>query len=477
MARTKARESYGSGSINEVLVSKTDSKGKVVRDKDGTPIKVQKKDKDGKPAWRITITLGQKTYFDKNGKARKRQMKVSRTYYGTLTDARAYKKALMDEYKKLDKAAIGDTFADAVEKWSDKMELDGTCAPSKLRDYKSRLGYVSPYLSNKPLLEVSAEDVTAAIAAAQKRRKLSQRTKREVFLLVKRVLRFSKQRRYVAENVLEDETAPKAPKTVERNFLTFEECADFMRKLDDNERLAYADYREKESRQADNGNTFGRTRLYGLNTLGYLMAVRLMCATGMRRGEVLGLMWDFVDFDRGEVKVAHAFNSDSILKQPKTKAGRRTISIDAVTVEHLREWKSFQKKALHLLTVVDDEGNVRTIGQDGNTPVCCSSEGGFIEPHALSHWWDKYRKEVNYPRLRMHELRHTQASLLIGSGKDIKTVQLRLGHEKSTTTLDYYGHLLPKNDKDAADFMGAVLYGQTTKKHSDDDVLSLEKSA
>lgn len=58
------------------------------------------------------------------------------------------------------------------------------------------------------------------------------------------------------------------------------------------------------------------------------------------------------------------------------------------------------------------------------------------------------------PRLRFHELRHTQASQLLASGVDVKTVQTRLGHSSASLTLDWYAHALPENDRKAARIIG-----------------------
>ena len=94
---------------------------------------------------------------------------------------------------------------------------------------------------------------------------------------------------------------------------------------------------------------------------------------------------------------------------------------------------------------------------DGDTPVCSDSKGGFICPNNFSRWWRRFVADCGFEGLRYHELRHTQATLLLGSNVDVKTVQSRLGHADASITLNTYAHALPENDRAAADTFGKVL--------------------
>ena len=95
--------------------------------------------------------------------------------------------------------------------------------------------------------------------------------------------------------------------------------------------------------------------------------------------------------------------------------------------------------------------------QDARTPVCCNSYGAFQNAGNFSEWWATFRAANGFPGLRFHDLRHTQATLLIGNGVDIKTVQSRLGHSRAATTLDIYACALPENDRKAANLFGALM--------------------
>ena len=116
----------------------------------------------------------------------------------------------------------------------------------------------------------------------------------------------------------------------------------------------------------------------------------------------------------------------------------------------------------------------------GSTPVCTNETGGFISPSAFDRWRRNYfvehglgtfdKEEAWYDRngikryrrsgyhgYNLHELRHTQATLLIGKGADIKTVQNRLGHSTASLTMDIYAHAIEQNDQEAAEVIGGLL--------------------
>ena len=183
------------------------------------------------------------------------------------------------------------------------------------------------------------------------------------------------------------------------------------------------------------------------------MAIRIMLATGVRRGEACGLTWGTVDFKQSQICIRQSLSAAVKIKHPKTDNGIRTLFVDAETMEHLKRWKQFQKTALHL---VIKKGVPVT--QNDDTPVVCSDIGDWLDPTNLGRWWSDYRETIGFPTLKMHELRHSQATLLLGSGVDVKTVQARLGHSKSSLTLDQYAHAIPENDKAAAELMGKI-YG------------------
>lgn len=184
--------------------------------------------------------------------------------------------------------------------------------------------------------------------------------------------------------------------------------------------------------------------------LSRIMACRLALMTGMRRGEVLGLTWQHVDVPRATIAVVQQFTSEGTVRKPKTRTGVRTVSLDRDTVEKLVRWRSQQKELMKALR----------LRMTPETPVVVNSIGGFSNTSDFNAWWAAFRKEAGFPTLRFHDLRHTQATLLIGNGIDIKTVQGRLGHARAATTLDTYACALPENDRQAAALIIAIVSPQ-----------------
>lgn len=127
---------------------------------------------------------------------------------------------------------------------------------------------------------------------------------------------------------------------------------------------------------------------------------------------------------------------------------------------------------------------IQGMDQSSKTPVCTSSTYGLIDPNTFSRWRRQFFVEhglghyeevtqympnigcdvtkQTYVGFNFHELRHTQATLLIGKGADIKTVQHRLGHSSASLTMDTYAHAIPENDAVAAEMVGDMLEGKAT---------------
>lgn len=163
-------------------------------------------------------------------------------------------------------------------------------------------------------------------------------------------------------------------------------------------------------------------------------------ATGLRRGELLGLKWQDIDLDNGVIHVRRQVGriNGKVQEAPlKTKNAYRNISIGADAVSILREKK---KK----------DGNISEY-------VFPSPTGGPISPDSVLKMLHRVLERAGLPELRFHDLRHTFATLALQNGVDIKTVSGMLGHFSAGFTLDTYAHVTTAAQRQAADTMGDVL--------------------
>lgn len=165
-------------------------------------------------------------------------------------------------------------------------------------------------------------------------------------------------------------------------------------------------------------------------------------ATGLRRGELLGLKWGDIDMEKGIARIQRAISRQSgkVVEAPlKTKNAYRTLPLSADAVGVLKE----QKRKVN-----------------GNSEfVFPSPTGGPMSPDSVLHMLQRVLKRAGLPRIRFHDLRHTFATLALQNGVDVKTVSGMLGHYSAGFTLDTYAHVTTDAQRKAANTMGAVLSG------------------
>jgi len=181
--------------------------------------------------------------------------------------------------------------------------------------------------------------------------------------------------------------------------------------------------------------------------------VMVLLATGMRRGELLGLQWGDIDLDAGRLQIERAVEKTKAhglrLKAPKTAKGRRRMSIPPGAVEVLRAHRKGHLEARIALG----------LGKMPDTyPVFGSViDGSLRDPDSLTKEWTRLVVAHKLPDITLHALRHSHASALIAAGLDVVTISRRLGHANPNVTLGVYAHTFTKSDERAADAMDAVL--------------------
>ena len=153
--------------------------------------------------------------------------------------------------------------------------------------------------------------------------------------------------------------------------------------------------------------------------------------TGMREGELLGLMWDDIDWNSLQLYVRRTLQVGRFY-DPKTRSSKRRIDVDPDLLLELKKWRLQCPKGKHNLVFPNEVGN----------PMDATN--------MIKRIWYPTLRRAGLPRYRFHLLRHTNASLRIEAGQNIKYIQSQLGHSSIQVTMDIYGHLMkPVNNEEA----------------------------
>ncbi len=189
-------------------------------------------------------------------------------------------------------------------------------------------------------------------------------------------------------------------------------------------------------------------------------AVHLLLITGARRGEILGLKWNCVDWNNNQIYICNnlLYTSDRGIYEdtPKTVNSQRYIKLPVQTMELLKEYRRWQ---LEQQAIYGDKWQ--------NTGFVFTQESGSpMNPTSLTSYCTDFSKRYDLPHINPHAFRHTMVSVLYFNGVDSISISRRLGHSKVSTTTDKYGHIMRKADEAAANCIADVILDEPPKKQS-----------
>ena len=357
-----------------------------------------------------TYTIVVDTGRDDNGK-RKQKSK------GGFKTKKEAEKALSELIVKIEK---GDYFVSEDMLYKDYLDrwlLDycvNNLAPKTIKTYKQLINsYIVPRLGNIKLDKLKPLDLQSLYNHIQNDLKLSGTTALRCHEVINSSLKHAIQWQMLNRNVASAVQRPKKNK-IEMNVLTAEQTTMLLQRV-------------------------SRLTLY--------LPILLAVTTGMRRGEILGLTWKNVNLDEGVIyieKQLQKLYERYEFVPPKTARSRRKIVLLNYTIPILKSVKNRQER---LLASLESEYKQWDL-------VCCKDNGEPYNPDYISRNFlrqmTKISTELNIPKIRFHDLRHTHATLLLLSGVNPKIVSERLGHSSISTTLDTYSHVLPCMQEEAA---------------------------
>lgn len=183
----------------------------------------------------------------------------------------------------------------------------------------------------------------------------------------------------------------------------------------------------------------------------YRMAITLLIYSGMRRGELCGLEWSDIDFDYMTIDInkASLYLTGVGMKESdlKTENSHRVIKMNAYVMDMLKEYKQWQ------------DGEKAKMGDkwEEHNKLFTQLNGKPIHPSTISSWYYSFIRKNGFKESHLHSLRHTNATLLIAGGVNVRTIANRLGHSQVSTTTNIYSHPLRTADERAADALGNIL--------------------
>lgn len=357
-------------------------------------------------------------------------------WVGGFQTERVADRALREALTKLERGEYveptTETVGDYLQQWFDSLEP--SLRPSTAAMYDTYLrGHVKPALGTRQLQRLSTAQVSSFYGkllaegnlsngptdgSDRPPKGLSPTTVRHIHTLLKRALGDAVRAGKLVRNPIDGVSAPRRRRAEMKTWSA-------------SEARAFLDF------VADD-------RLYAV----YVLAL----TTGLRRAELLGLRWRDISLDEGWLRVMQTVVSVKykvIIGTPKTKAGRRSVALDPATVDVLREHRLRQLKERVALGL----GNVTA-----DTLVFSKPDGEPLHPSLFTDAFDRHVRDACLPRIRLHDCRHTYATLALAAGVHPKVVQERLGHSSIAITLDLYSHTVPSLQEEAAAKVAGVIF-------------------
>ena len=361
------------------------------------------------------------------GKCRKWQLRVStgksrrtgkykthvRTFHGTYSEAKAALRDFIDELER-DKVQgrTSYTFKEYSDRFLEQRELRKEIAKSTLERQRSHFKAVSAHIGEAKLEAITPEMLNEMYIAMLKGDTLSGRKAGGSYV-----------------NGIHDNIKLVFDKAVDEGLLVENPCL----KADPPK----MDTKAKRALKPDQAHLLiAMLDERSPRDMAYLLAITM----GLRRGEICGLSWKDVDFERGIVDISHSYDNFGNLKETKTKAGMRLLPLSDATREALLTHKAAQKAQFDRTNSFRHpwEGYIEI---DGDFPVIAGKYGNRVKPSSLSRWWTEDRAKYGLEGWCLHELRHTYLTLLALNGVHPKVMQELAGHYSSQITMDIYTHV------------------------------------
>lgn len=386
----------------------------------------------GEKSFVLTVEAG----YDANGKRERRYKTIKLEDKALLKTKKKLNDYLEAEYHKFKtEVEAGEYIAPEkltlelfVTDWETKYAVK-ELAETTLANYLSHIkNHILPAIGHMMLIQIKPMHIINLLDEAKRAdgsdKLLSERTKQDIYLALRNIFERAVEWKIIKDNPVNTVKKPRINEDQEVNV------------YDEDEISALFIAAENEP-------------------FHWRMFLTLVLAAGLRRSEALGLEWPMVNFDKGTIDIKQAITKGRkgpVIKGPKSKKSKRLISLPSSVINEFESyhlhWKKEKMKMRDMW--VEEKYNW----------VFCNEDGTHFYPDTPTTWWTRFTKRVGVRYIKLHDLRHTSATLLINQGVHAKIISERLGHSDIRVTMNTYGHVLRKADQEAAN----KLDGLFTKK-------------
>lgn len=340
------------------------------------------------------------------------------------------------------------TLKEWIEKWLE-IFVKPTVKIKTYDNYKQRLQYAIAVLGStqlKDLTSITLQEFlnNLLVKGGQNNQGLAPDSVRRIRTYLKITLDSAIKNKLITENPIEGTKAPK--KTKKKPVVLNESQTVRFLEIAKSGQYIYYGIKNPKSLKRNEGTEYYIKSFYNL--------LNLALASGMRIGELRGLSWFNVDFEKNTVRVKtqiiDTVDEDCIFDDPKTEKSERTINIDSSTMQELLDFKNYQKK------YADNLGD-----QYDNRYFLCFTNT-FGKPFSVSNFRRRYFSKIIAEskiseEFTIHCTRHTHATLLLKNGVNPKVVSERLGHSSVTVTLNIYAHVLEEMEMVAPNVWASII--------------------
>lgn len=360
------------------------------------------------------------------------------------------------------------TFREFVKIW-EKNYIDRSNRSVRVKEeYKERIeGRVLKELGHMKMSKIKATHVDNIIHRMTDEGK-SPATVRQYFIAINSVFKYAFKKEIIRENpCLRCDDLPTSEADTDLHYFTLEQAKRFLGALDQEFPFVVKARKRKDSSGEEyTVKSYTTTRKISPMWKAYFY---LAIYGGFRRGELIALNWEDIDFDKRSVRITKSVTKTrtqgQIIKDPKTPKSIREIKLPRECFEILKDWK---KEEISLMWKLGSawEG-YRGKDFDRNSVFIRLDNGERMDVDTPTHKFKEIvqmynetlpedKEDLVLPDIRLHDLRHTSATLLLASNTDIETVSHRLGHSRASITLDVYGHALKTMDEKASDTLEMI---------------------